>query len=185
MKSLSLLLAWMLFVPSAQSQTPGLTVVIIRHGERNDATGNLSCKGLHRAMALPQVMNAKFKTFSAIYVPALGGGKSTSHARMFQTATPVAVQDNLPLNSKFAVGAANELATDILKKTGTVLVVWEHDNISDIAAALGVKDKHLKWGDSDFDSIWILRIGTSKKGNAKADLTIDKEGLHPPDACNF
>lgn len=185
MKFLFILLAWISFVPAARSQSDGLTVVIIRHGERNDATGNLSCKGLHRAMSLPAVMNARFKHFSAIYVPSLGSGKSTSHARMFQTATPLAVQDNLALNSKFAVGAAGELVKDLSKKTGTVLLVWEHDNISDIAEALGVKDKHLKWGNDDFDSIWVISFGTSKKGNVKATLTVDREGLNPSEACNF
>jgi len=185
MKYVLSLLVWMAAMPAAWSQSPGLKVVIIRHGEKNDATGNLSCKGLHRAMLLPNVLNGKFKHPDAIFVPALSTGKSTGHARMFQTATPLAVEDNLALNSKYAVDATGEVAKDVMKRTGVILLVWEHGNIPDIAAALGIKDKHLKWGDEDFDSIWVITWSTSKKGNLKAALAVEKEGLNPPEACNF
>ena len=72
-----------------------------------------------------------------------------------------------------------------MKKTGTVLLTWEHEAIDDIAAALGVKDDHLHWADKDYDSIWIITWHTSKKGKLKASLAVDKEGLNPPEACNF
>ena len=178
-------LVWVVAVPAAFSQSPDLTVVIIRHGEKNDATGNLSCKGLHRALLLPHVLSSKFRKPSYVYVPEISNGKSTGHARMLQTVTPLAVADNLPVNTKFDAKAGAEAGADILKRTGVVLVVWEHDNIPSIAEALGVKEKHLKWGDGDFDSIWVITYATSKKGNLKATLTVDKEGLNPPDACNF
>ena len=169
----------------AFSQSETLTVVIIRHGEKNDATGNLSCQGLNRSLLLPKVLNAKFHQFSYLYVPSASIGKSTGHARMYQTVTPLAIKDNLPVNSKYAVNAVAEVAQDVMKKTGTVLLTWEHEAIDDIAAALGVKDDHLHWADKDYDSIWIITWHTSKKGKLKATLTVDKEGLNPPEACNF
>jgi hypothetical protein len=170
---------------AAFSQSGSLTVVIIRHGEKNEATGNLSCKGLHRALLLPHIINGKFSQPSSLYVPTVGSGKMTAHARMFQTASPLAVQDNLSVNSKFAVADAAGVAGDVLKRTGVVLLVWEHENIPENAAALGVKDKHLKWDGPDFDSIWVITYTNNKKGNLKAELRIDKEGLNPPEACNF
>jgi len=167
------------------SQSEALTVVIIRHGEKNDATGNLSCKGLHRAMLLPPVINGKFRQLSGIYAPSISTGKSTAHARMFQTVTPLAIQDNLPINSKYDVSATAEIAHEVMKKTGVVLLVWEHENIPAIAAALGVKGDQLHWKDKDFDSIWVITYASNKKGNLKAVLTEDKEGLNPPESCNF
>ncbi len=173
------------YISAAFSQSESLTIVIIRHGEKNDVTGNLSCKGLHRALLLPHVINGKFSRLSSLYVPTVGSGKSTAHGRMFQTASPLAVQDNLPVNSKYAVADAPGVAQDVLKRTGVALLIWEHENIPEIAAALGVKDKHLKWEDGDYDSIWIITYASSKKGKLKADLRVDKEGLNPPEACNF
>jgi hypothetical protein len=185
MRSLFVLLICVTALSSAYSQSETLTVVIVRHGEKNEATGNLSCKGQHRALLLPQVINGKFRQPGAIYVPTLSPGKETSHARMFQTATPLAIQDNLAINSKFAVADADALARDLFKRSGVVLLVWEHENIAEIAAALGVKDKNLHWGDKDFDSIWVITWSNSKKGKLKADLRVDREGLTPPEACNF
>src|SRR6186713_2023525 len=179
------LLVWIAAVPAAMGQSPDLTVVIIRHGEKNDATGNLSCKGLHRSLLLPHILNSKFRKPSYVYVPAISNGKSTAHGRMLQTVTPMVVQDNLAVNTRFDVNASVEVGTDILKRTGVVLVVWEHGNIPSIAGALGVKDQHLDWDDGDYDSIWVITYANSKKGKLKATLTVDKEGLNPPDACNF
>lgn len=172
------------FVP-VFAQSEALTVVILRHGEKNEATDNLSCKGLHRALLLPHVLNSKFKKIAYIYVPSLSTHKSTGHARMFQTVVPFAVQDNLPVNSKFEVTATADLASEVIKKTGVVLIVWEHGNIPSIATALGVKDDHLHWEGKDFDSIWVINYTTSKKGKLKASLTVDKEALNPSDACDF
>lgn len=167
------------------AQSDGLTVVMIRHGEKDDATGNLSCKGFHRALLLPGVLNSKFPKPSHIFVPSITDGKSTGHARMFQTITPFAVQDSLSIDSKSGETDIDGLALEVMKKTGLVLLVWEHENIPKIANALGVKDKHLKWGDSDYDSIWIIKYAYDQKGKLKAALTVDKEGLNPPESCAF
>lgn len=185
MKYLLIVLVWAGSLTPAFSQSESLTVVIIRHGEKNEATGNLSCQGLHRALSIPSVLKGKFHSFSYAYVPTVTPGKTTDHARMFQTVTPLAVQNNLPVNSKYAVAAAADLAQDVMKRSGVVLLVWEHENIPDIAAALGVKDDHLHWGDKDFDSIWVITYANSKKGKLKASMRMDKEGLNPSGACDF
>jgi hypothetical protein len=97
---------------------------------------------------------------------------------MFQTVTPLAVRYNLAVNSKFHGKDSSGLAADILKRNGTVLVVWNHDYIIQILHALGVMEPGLVWDDNDFDSIWIVSF---KKGIAV--LNKDKEGLQPPDDC--
>src|SRR5258708_3817677 len=186
MRRLLFLLVCISCTQLAVAQSTSLTVVIIRHGEKNDSTGNLSCKGLHRALSLPPVLSGKFPRPSYIYVPSVSTGKSTGHARMFQTVTPFAVQQNLNINSKFAETDDSAVANYVMKKKGLVLLVWEHGNIPMIATALGVKDKHLKWDGSDFDSIWIITYAEDKsKKKLKATLTVGSEGLNPPNSCSF
>lgn len=175
----------LLFAFHAFSQHSSLKVIMIRHGEKNDATGNLSCQGLHRAFMLPPVLNAKFPKVEHIYAPSLNDGKIPDHARMFQTITPFAVQNSLAINTKFKVGQATQVATEVKSKKGLVLLVWEHGNIPDIAKALGVTTPNLKWGGNDFDSIWIVTYSKDKNGNWVATLSTDKEGLNPPATCNF
>lgn len=169
----------------AFAQHASLKVIMIRHGEKNDATGNLSCQGLHRAFDLPKVLNAKFPNIERIYAPSLNNGKIPDHARMFQTITPFAVQNNLAINTSYKVSKAADVAKDVMSKKGLVLLVWEHGNIPDIAKALGVTTPNLKWGSNDFDSIWIVTYSQDKNGNWVAALSTDKEGLKPSAKCDF
>jgi hypothetical protein len=169
----------------AFSQHSSLKVVMIRHGEKNDATGNLSCQGMNRALMLPKVLNAKFPKVEHIFVPSLNDGKMTDHARMFQTVTPFAVQNGLAINTNYKVSKDSAIAKEVMSKKGVVLLVWEHGNIPGIAKALGVQRKDLHWGSKDFDSIWIVTYSKDSNGNWVATLSTDKEGLNPSTTCKF
>ena len=175
----------LLFAFNAFAQHNSLKVIMIRHGEKNDATGNLSCKGLHRAFDLPKVLNAKFPKIEHIYAPSLNDGKVPDHARMFQTITPFAVQNGLAINTKYKVNKDSAIAKEAMSKKGLVLLVWEHGNIPGIAKALGVTTPNLSWGSNDFDSIWIVTYSKDKNGNWVATLNTDKEGLNPSSQCDF
>ena len=160
-------------------QDNNLKVVIIRHGEKPETGENLSCQGENRALQLPAVLYQKFNKPDHTYVPALRLGKSTTHARMFQTVTPFAIKHNLRINSKFNETDDNGIADHILTKTGTVLLVWEHSVIQAIAQKLGV-DTPPAWSGKDFDSIWVITFP-----NGKASLSIEKEGITPSPICNY
>ncbi len=163
--------------PSAAADQ-NLRVVILRHGEKPDVGENLSCQGLNRALQLPDVLYNKIKLPDYIYVPSIKTGKGTGVARMYQTIMPYAVKYNLNIDTQFDVSDGGSLAKSVLKKTGTVLIVWEHKTIPDIVNALGVNDAKLKWDGSDYDSMWII---TFKNGKAK--LSYDKENLNPGTDC--
>jgi hypothetical protein len=94
--------------------------------------------------------------------------------------TPFAEKYGLRLNSDYKVSDVSGVAKNILKQKGTVLVVWEHKGLVDIAERLGVEDK-LHWSSDDFDTIWVITF--SKKG--KARLLPDQEGLHPSAKCGL
>lgn len=163
---------------SSGQQTSSLLkrVVIIRHGEKPDQGDNLSCQGLNRALQLPDVLNKKFGTPNYIFVPAINGGKKTSTARMYQTVVPFAIKYNLNINTNYDVNDAKGLVADVLKREGTVLLVWEHKHIDNILKAFGLTTA--KWPDDDFDSILVIDFQ-----NGKVTLTKDKEGINPAVNC--
>ena len=167
------------FKANSQS-SKDLRVVIVRHGEKDVTGDNLNCKGFNRSIQLPKVIVSKFGIPSMIYVPAVNSGKSTTHSRMFQTASPLAIKYNLTVNSKYDVEDYDKLSESIEGQKGTILIVWEHNAIVDIVKAFGLKVKGLDWPEDDFDSIWIL---TSKNGNFV--LTKDKENIKPVSSCQF
>jgi len=151
--------------------------VIIRHGEKQKISDNLTCQGENRARQLRAVLFRKFGKPSYSYVPALGLGESTVHARMFQTISPFAIKHDLSINSSFPGDDYSRIARSVLEKSGTVLMVWNHTFIPPLAEALGVKNPP-RWADNDFDSIWII---TYPQG--KAVLSIDNESISPALDC--
>ena len=167
----------LLAVQPARSQGK-LKLVIIRHGEKDVKSDNLNCMGLNRSLKLIKVLHQKIGVPDYTYIPSVGNGSATTHSRMFQTITPFAVSYDLSINSKFKGDDFEGLTESLDKKKGTVLFVWNHENIAALAKALGIKDKKLKWNDDDFDSIWII----TGKGKSRV-LTIDKEGIMPGKAC--
>src|SRR5262249_34688689 len=166
-----------LLTPAA-ARAADLTIVIVRHGEKPDDGDNLSCQGQNRALALPAVLMHKFGKPDYTYVPSLKMGESTKHARMFQTVTPFAVQQNLTIDSSFAEDDAKGVADDVSKRSGLVLLVWEHSQIQAVAKALGVEDPP-EWKGQEFNSIWII---TPKK-SGPSELKIKSEGISPSSKC--
>ncbi len=165
---------------SSCAQSKNLKLVFIRHAEKPDDGDNLSCAGLNRALKLPTVLKAKFGLPDRVYVPALHLGKSTPRARMFQTISPFAIKYNLTINSTFEEEDTKDIAEELASRKGTLLVVWEHNEIRAILKALGVKVKDLQWPDNDYDTIWVVTFK-----NDKPVLTVDKEGIKPAAACSF
>lgn len=156
-----------------------LRVVIIRHGEKSRDGFNLSCQGENRALQLPEVLYRKFKKPDYVYVPSTGIRNLMAHVRMFETIVPFAVKYDLAVNSEFPVDGYAAMADHVLAKTGTVLIVWEHIDIPQLAARLGVSDPP-HWKGKDFDSIWVITFA-----GGKASLSIDREGIVPPVDCSY
>ncbi len=160
-----------------------LKVVIIRHGEKPadhvNGGDNLSCQGQNRALQLAALLYQKIGKPDYTYVPALKTDKATTHSRMFQTVTPFAVKHNLTINSKYGGDDFTGISKSVFKKTGTVLMVWSHSEIPELAKALGVNNPP-DWAQSDFDSIWMMSyVG------GKAQLVQDKQGLNPLLNCSY
>jgi len=179
-RAVFLVFAFSLVYEMAAAQQKALRIIILRHAEKPPQGDNLSCMGLNRAFKLPAVIVRKFGVPGIAYVPAPSVGKATKSGRMMQTVWPLAVKYNLTVNTKFEVEQTKKLADDLLKRTGTVIVVWEHDNIPKIITALGVDSKKVKWKGDDFDSLWIVNIS----GGART-LQRDEQGIRPAQDCSF
>ena len=161
-----------------------LKVVIIRHCEKPASGSNCTCAGLNRALALPNVLDTVTGKPDYTFVPSLEMGKKTKHSRMFETVMPFAVQKDLEINSSYGEADTANVALEVMKKRGVVLMVWEHSNIPPIARNMGVKEVP-SWGKNDFDSIWIIEFSkTDKKGKLKSPvMTIEQENINPSSAC--
>jgi hypothetical protein len=180
--SILILLCYLTFVCTScvNAQSKNLKLVFIRHGEKPDQGDNLNCQGLNRSMQLPALLYKKFGLPANVYVPALNLGKVTKHTRMLQTISPFVIKYNLQLNSSYDVEDYKGIGKALLKESGTVIIVWEHQNIPAILEYLGINPNLLDWPGNDFDSIWVVTFA-----NGKALLTKDKERLNPPAGCPF
>jgi len=160
-----------------------LRVVIIRHGEKPDSGLNLTCRGYNRSLALPDVIVPLFGIPKFVYVPIIRIGKTTNSVRMYQTVIPLVVRYDIDVNSKHAETDSIYLAEDILKRQGTVLVVWNSTALPSIARNLGIKNRDVKWDRLDYDTIWVIDF--IRKGNGKLEprLIVTKENLDPSDEC--
>lgn len=162
-----------------------LRVVIIRHGEKPDKGFNLSCKGYNRSIALPKVLINLFGVPDYTYVPTILSGRTTNAVRMYQTIVPLAVKYGLVINSKFVEKDSIGIAADVLIKKGTVLIVWNSNNMPSIARSLGVSKSDLRWDKNDYDSIWIIDFVKAEGGKLQPVLTKTKENINPSSNCIF
>jgi hypothetical protein len=174
------------------------TIVLLRHGEKPPkGLGQLDCKGLNRALALPPVIAKIFGPPNAIFAPDpshklldLPGGRY-DYVRPLATIEPTAIFFGLPVNA--SVGWDDILGLQrALDEPGyhnaIVLVAWEHKTIENIARMLLIThrgDPTLVpiWHGEDFDSLYVIRI--ARTGNAvKATFAQEHEGLDgQPTAC--
>jgi hypothetical protein len=161
------------------------TIVIIRHGEKPEhGLGQLTCKGLNRALALPKVLG-QFGTPAAIYAPNPAiqmfdnfseHTHRYSYVRPLATIEPTAIQLGMPVDTQFGYadydGLHNEL-TAAKYRNATIFVVWEHHMAVNLAKALlsdhgGDPGAVPTWPRDDFDSIYVITITTDHRTVAAA-----------------
>jgi hypothetical protein len=171
------------------------TFVFVRHGEKpKGGLGQLDCKGLNRAMALPKRL-AAFGKAVAIFAPdpsarKKDSGKSYDYVRPFATIEPTAVADGLPVNVEHAFKDTDGLLANAQVagyRSGVVLVAWEHHLIvkavRDLVGSHG-GDASLvpDWAEGDFDGIYVVRVTLGPK--ASVTFTRETEGLDElPETC--
>lgn len=174
----------------SQSVLAQETLIFVRHGEKpaNDS-GQLTCKGLNRALALPDVLLDRYGKPDFIFAAGPKENKTGSSLRALSTIMPTAVRVGLPIGIQFhaddIAGLQQELLSDKYQNS-RIFIAWEHKNldkaVKNIVAARG-GDASLvpEWPGSDFDSIFVVTLD-----QGKVSFRQEREGLTQlADSCPF
>ncbi|MEB6541679.1 histidine phosphatase family protein [Serratia plymuthica] len=186
---LGCLAALLLCSQSAKAQE---TLIFVRHGEKPaNNSGQLTCKGLNRALALPQVLLGRYGKPDFIFAAGPKENKSGSSLRALSTIMPTAVRAELPINIQFhaddIAGLEQALLSDKYQNS-RIFIAWEHKNLdkvvkSIVAARGGDANQVPKWPGSDFDSIFVVTLDNSGGVN-KVSFKQESEGLtHLAETC--
>ncbi|MGO4745996.1 histidine phosphatase family protein [Serratia quinivorans] len=155
----------------SQSALAQETLIFVRHGEKpaNDS-GQLTCKGLNRALALPEVLLNRYGKPDFIFAAGPKENKTGSSLRALSTIMPTAVRVGLPIGIQFhaddIAGLQQELLSDKYQNS-RIFIAWEHKNldkaVKNIVAARGGDASQVPaWPGSDFDSIFVVTLDQGK-----------------------
>jgi hypothetical protein len=167
------------------------TIVAIRHAEKPPASlGQLTCKGLNRALALPQVLIPRYGKPDRIYAPDPGtrvgqlGNLSYSYVRPLMTIEPTAIQLEMPVNALIGFKNVGRLRKELMapeNANSVVYLAWEHAYLNQFAKQLLKaygKDPSVvpDWPNDEYDRIYVFRI---KDVEGKKDLmfNVEHQGL--------
>ncbi|KPD02374.1 histidine phosphatase family protein [Moellerella wisconsensis] len=162
------------------------TIVFIRHGEKPDNdSGQLTCKGLNRSLALPDILINKYGIPQAIYAAAPKQNKLGHSLRALQTISPTAIRLSLPINLKYHAKETKELQRSLLNDKyadSVIFVAWEHDNLVKTAKAImeqlgGDSEQVPKWKGDDFDSIYVIRIERTSNNETHVSFMREQQNL--------
>lgn len=167
------------------------TIVAIRHAEKPPSSlGQLTCKGLNRALALPTVLIPRYGKPDRIYAPDPGtrigqlGNLSYSYVRPLMTIEPTAIQLQLPINALIGFKNVGQLRKELLARenaNSVIYLAWEHVYLNQFAKRLLKaygKDPSLvpDWPNEEYDRIYVFQINNV---DGKKDLTfkVEQQGL--------
>jgi hypothetical protein len=192
---LTLLVIVIGFTAAARADGPAVeTIVCIRHGEKpKGGLGQLTCRGLNRALALPKVLLGKYGSPQFVFAPnptQKADGKEDAagtyfYIRPLMTIEPTAIRCGLPVNTQFGFREIGGLESELQKepyKNATIFVAWEHflldDFAKDMVKKYGGDAKQVpSWPGKDYDTIFLLKI-TRDAGKESIAFTIDHENLN-------
>jgi hypothetical protein len=165
---------------------------MIRHGEKpSGGLGQLTCKGLNRALALPPLLIGRYGKPDFIFAPNPSvmvsdhSSNGYSYVRPLATIEPTAISLGLPVNTQIAFDRIDLLQQALLQpafEDSKIFVAWEHAKLRDFAVQMlkqygtgrvDVPD----WPGSDYETIYVFHIKRSGQGAPQATLEIEQEGL--------
>jgi hypothetical protein len=178
------------------AQTPpaaGETIVLLRHGEKPPGgLGQLTCKGLNRALALPSLLIGRYGKPNFIYAPnpseQVDDGNPVptySYVRPLATIEPTAIRLGMPVNTQIGFLDIAGLEKELLQPAyahSLIFVAWEHIKLYDFAKQMlqsygNAATPLPEWPNSDYDTIYVFHIVRSGAGAPRATLDIQHEGL--------
>jgi hypothetical protein len=180
---------------AAQTLHPGgETIVMIRHGEKPPAGfGQLSCRGLNRALALPPLLIGRYGKPDAIYAPnpavEVQEGKMGPHysyVRPLATLEPTAIRLGMPVNTQIGYDQIGELQKALLQPAyahSLIFVAWEHGLLYSFAKQL-LKEYGdgafllPSWPGWDYGTVYVFHVTRPQdNGQPHVTLSIQQENL--------
>ena len=178
-------------LPPAATEGGVERIIIMRHGEKPEAgLGQLACRGLARAIALPDVILAKYGAPKFIFAPNPARRKPDrgtlyDYIRPLATVEPLAIRVGLPVDVQHGFdqhkALVRRLVTDHFAGAFT-LVAWEHRFAPDITREIlkkfaGDATAVARWKDDDFDRMDVVEITRTPGQPTQAKYIRDRQGL--------
>jgi hypothetical protein len=158
----------------AQTENTEQLIVVLRHGEKPPAgLGQLTCKGLQRALRLPAWLSSEFPTPDAIFAPdpsvqateIHGDGQRYDYIRPLVTIAPTAIALGMPVNTQLPFNDSGLLADTLLApehRDKVIYVAWEHLQIMNFAQVvlrrLGSDAEVPEWTNDNYDTVFAFHI---------------------------
>jgi hypothetical protein len=168
------------------------TIIAIRHGEKPPAgLGQLTCKGLNRALALPKVLIPRFGKPDAIYAPDPadevndGSNNQYSYVRPLTTIEPTAIGLGMPVHAQIGFKNIAKLRAELTAPAyanALIFMAWEHVMLNKFAQQMlkSYGDDPLivpEWPNSEYDRIYIFKI-TRDHGKPSLIFKVEYENLN-------
>ena len=146
-------------------------IILIRHAEKpaDEEDPHLSPAGVRRAERLVSFITTD-PAMTRFGLPvAVFATQSTKHdngQRTQETVAPLAKALKLPVQTPFLGKDYGGLAKLILANPAyagkTILICWNHEELPQLAGALGVTPEPRKWKGSVFDQVYIISYHDGK-----------------------
>lgn len=194
-KLIGVVFAFLLLASCGMRNSPNVTtetLVLLRHGEKPPrGLGQLSCKGLNRALALPNVLAAKFGRPDYLFAPNPAVGvrddvvNEYSYVRPLATLEPTAIRLGMSVNTQIGYSQIERLQRELMRPqyaSATVFIVWEHYYEERFAKNLvqhfGSQSAAVpSWSNAEYDMIYVIRLRRAGTHTTIA-FTVDREGLN-------
>lgn len=190
MRRLSVWLAPVLFLLSTVDARADQTIIFMRHGEKpSGGYGQLTCQGLNRSLALPDVLLAKFGTPTYLYAPnpavrIVDPAGTFYYVRPLATIEPTAIRIGRNVRTKYGYNDIASLEAALITPTkddSTIFVAWEHVYLQRVVQNImnhyGGGAKVPAWISGDYDTLFVVRVQYAG-GAINARFSIDREGLN-------
>lgn len=146
-------------------------IILIRHAEKpaDSDDPHLSPAGVKRAGRLVSYIMtdpAMVKLGAPVAVFATQSTKHDNGQRTQETVAPLAAALKLSVQTPFLAKDYAALAKQILANPAyagkTILICWNHEEITELATALGVEPQPPKWKGSVFDAVYVISYDKGK-----------------------
>lgn len=164
------------------------TIVLFRHAEKpSGGYGQLTCRGLNRALALPSVLLGKFGRPTHLYAPdptvkVSDGAGLFYYVRPLATIEPTAVRVRMNVWTRYGYTDIKGLQQSLIstaKANSTIFVAWEHIYLQRLVQRImnkyGAGQAVPSWPENDYDSLYVVHV--SYGNPITASFYRDREGL--------